>query len=89
MSLQASLLSEKTAAEEAHNACTDAEARNAEIVKKLEDSERKVDQLQESVQRSVLKIKFVEYKLVVLCIKMLTHTHTHKRGREGSLSSQS
>lgn len=53
MSIQALLLSERQAAEDAKKACSDAEAKNAELIKKLEDSERKVDQLQESVQRSV------------------------------------
>lgn len=50
---QASLLSEKHAAEEAKKACMDAEARNAELVNKLGDAEQKIDQLQDSVQRSV------------------------------------
>lgn len=50
---QALLLSERQAAEEAKKVITDSEARNAELTKKLEDSERKVDQLQESVQRFV------------------------------------
>lgn len=47
------LLSERQAAEEARRASTDAEARNVELTKKLEDAEQKVDQLQESVQRFV------------------------------------
>lgn len=47
------LLSEKKAAEEARKACIDAEARNLELVKKLEGAEQKADQLQESVQRFV------------------------------------
>ncbi|KAE8682586.1 Myosin-17 [Hibiscus syriacus] len=47
-SLKVSLLSERKAAEEARNACSDVETRNAELVKKLEESERKVDQLQDS-----------------------------------------
>lgn len=49
--IQASLLAERQAAEETRKARTDAEVRNAELVNKLEDSERKVDQLQDSVQR--------------------------------------
>ena len=51
--MQALILSERQAAEEAKKASTDAEARNAELAKKLEDAEQKVDQLQESVQRFV------------------------------------
>lgn len=58
--LQASMKSEKKAAEEATKAAeeatkasTNAEARNTELVKKLADAEQKADQLQESVQRYV------------------------------------
>lgn len=51
--MQALLLSERQTAEEARKACTDSEARNAEMAKKLEDAEQKADQLQESVQRFV------------------------------------
>lgn len=47
------LLSERQAAEEARKACTDAEARNAELARQLDDAGRKVDHLQESVQRFV------------------------------------
>lgn len=45
---------EKEAKEEARKAQAEAEARNKEMVKKVEDSDRKVDQLQELVQRSVM-----------------------------------
>lgn len=51
-------MSEKQAAEEAKKTCIDAEVRNAELVKKLEDAERKVDLLQESVQRYVNTFKY-------------------------------
>lgn len=51
--MQALLQSERQTAEEARKARTDSEARNAELSKKLEDAEQKVDQLQESVQRFV------------------------------------
>lgn len=51
--MQALLLSERQAAEEAGKASIDSETRNAELAKKLEDAEQKVDQLQESVQRFV------------------------------------
>lgn len=47
------LLSERQAAEEARKARSDAEARNAELNRNLEDAEKKVDQLQESAQRYV------------------------------------
>ena len=53
VAVQASLLSERQAAEEARKACKDADARNSELSKKLIDSQQKVDQLQESVQRFV------------------------------------
>lgn len=45
---------EREAKEEARKALADAEARNAEMVKKVEDSDRKVEQLQELVQRLVI-----------------------------------
>lgn len=85
LSLQALLQSERKATEEARNACTDAEARNVELVKKLEDSELRVDQLQESVHRSVLKRNLFETKLVPLCIKILKR----KLKEKGTKSSQS
>lgn len=59
--IQASLLSERQAAEEARKAGTDAEVRNAELVNKLEDSERKVDQLQDSVQRFAQTSRIIWY----------------------------
>lgn len=48
---------EREAKEEARKAHADAEARNAELVKKVEDSDRKVDQIQELVQRFVKSLK--------------------------------
>ncbi|KAK7329658.1 hypothetical protein VNO77_23831 [Canavalia gladiata] len=51
-SLKESLRLEKEAKEEARKAQVEAEARNKELFKKVEDSDRKVDQLQELVQRS-------------------------------------
>lgn len=51
--MQALLLSERQAAEEARKASINVEARNAELAKKLEEAEQKADQLQESVQRFV------------------------------------
>lgn len=51
--IQALLASEKKATEEARDSSRDAVAGNAELANKLEDAERKVDQLQDSVQRFV------------------------------------
>lgn len=45
---------EKQAKEEARKAQAEAEARNKELIKKVEDSDRKVDQLQDMVQRLVM-----------------------------------
>lgn len=73
------MLSERKTAEEARNACTDAEARSAELQKKLEDSERKVDQLQESMQRSEWKRKLFEYKLAVLHNKILKERERERK----------
>lgn len=56
VTIQASLQIERQTAEEARKAKTDVEARNAELTEKLEDTERKMDKLQESVQRFVLVI---------------------------------
>lgn len=53
ISEQDSLQAEKTAAVEARKAHLYVESTNKELVKKLEDAEQKVDQLQQSVQRSV------------------------------------
>ncbi|MBA0728583.1 hypothetical protein Golax_001470 [Gossypium laxum] len=77
-SLKASLLSERKAAEEACNACTDAEARSAELQKKLEDSERKVDQLQESMQRLEEKLANSESEIQVLRQQALAISPTGK-----------
>lgn len=51
--VQALLLSEKQAAEEAKKASADAETRNMDLAKKLEEAERKMDQLQDSTQRYI------------------------------------
>uniref|UniRef100_F6I3M8 Dilute domain-containing protein n=1 Tax=Vitis vinifera TaxID=29760 RepID=F6I3M8_VITVI len=47
----ASLLSQTQAAEEAKQACAAAQAQNEELTTKLGDAEKKVDQLEDSVQR--------------------------------------
>lgn len=52
--IQESLLLEREAKEEVKKAQAEAEVKNKELVKKLEDSDRKVDQLQELVQRLVM-----------------------------------
>lgn len=51
--MQESLLLEREAKEEARKAQAEAEASNKELLKKAEDSDRKVEQLQELVQRLV------------------------------------
>lgn len=62
---QALLLSERQSAEEARKACMDAEVRNTELVKKLEDTEEKVGQLQESMQRFVDAIESSSFYFVL------------------------
>ncbi|KAI8553406.1 hypothetical protein RHMOL_Rhmol05G0013600 [Rhododendron molle] len=71
-SLKALLLSRGQAAEEARKACTYAEVRNTELVNKLEDAERKVDQLQNSVQRLEEKLTNMESENQVLRQQALT-----------------
>lgn len=56
VNLQASLLAQTQSAEEAKQACAAAQAQNEELIRKLGDAEKKVDQLQESVQRFVTKL---------------------------------
>jgi len=51
--LQASLDSERQAAEKLRKAFSEAEARNSELATELENATRKADQLHESVQRFV------------------------------------
>ncbi|PQQ08879.1 myosin-17-like [Prunus yedoensis var. nudiflora] len=77
-SLKTLLLSERQAAEEAKKASIDAEARNAELVKQLEDGSRKVDQLQESVQRLEEKLSNTESENQVLRQQALTMSPTGK-----------
>ncbi|XP_044494983.1 myosin-17-like [Mangifera indica] len=54
--LKALLLSQTQAAEEAKQAHAAAEAKNEELIKKLEDSGKKVEQLQDSTQRLAEKV---------------------------------
>lgn len=56
VNLQASLLAQTQSAEEAKQACAAAQTQNEELIRKLGDAEKKVDQLQESVQRFVTKL---------------------------------
>ncbi|KAM7513013.1 hypothetical protein LguiB_011888 [Lonicera macranthoides] len=76
--LKALLLSEKQAGAEARKANTDSEVRNAELVKKLEDAERKADQLQDSVQRLEEKLSNTESENQVLRQQALTMSPTGK-----------
>ncbi|KAK9275460.1 hypothetical protein L1049_022727 [Liquidambar formosana] len=77
-SLKALLLSERQTAEESRKALKDAEVRNAELVKKFEDAERKVDQLQDSVQRLEEKLSNTESENQVLRQQALTMSPTGK-----------
>ncbi|GFY98486.1 myosin family protein with Dil [Actinidia rufa] len=77
-SLKTLLLSERQAAEEARKASTDAEVRNRELVCKLEDGERKVNQLQDSVQRLEEKLSNSESENQVLRQQALTMSPTGK-----------
>ncbi|KAJ7955936.1 Myosin [Quillaja saponaria] len=77
-SLKESLLLERQVAEEARKACSDSEVRNKELVKKLEDAEGKVDQLQESVQRLEDKLSNTESENQVLRQQALAASPTGK-----------
>ncbi|KAK4483677.1 hypothetical protein RD792_010878 [Penstemon davidsonii] len=77
-SLQASLLSEKQAAEEAKKACADAETRNMDLVKKLEETEAKTYQLQDALQRLEEKLLNIESENQVLRQQAMTMSPTGK-----------
>ncbi|CAI0419969.1 unnamed protein product [Linum tenue] len=62
--LEALLLSQRQAAEEAKQACAVAESQKEQLCKKLENSEKKVDQLQDSVQRFVTVPHFLSTPLL-------------------------
>ncbi|GFS43834.1 myosin family protein with Dil [Actinidia rufa] len=72
------LLSERQGAEEARKAGKDAEIRSAELSNKLEVAERKVDQLQDSVQRLEEKLSNMESENQVLRQQALTMSPTGK-----------
>ncbi|GFS43835.1 myosin family protein with Dil [Actinidia rufa] len=75
---RALLLSERQGAEEARKAGKDAEIRSAELSNKLEVAERKVDQLQDSVQRLEEKLSNMESENQVLRQQALTMSPTGK-----------
>ncbi|XP_051148594.1 myosin-17-like [Andrographis paniculata] len=77
-SLKALLLSEKQDAEEAKKARTDAEARNNELTRKLEEAVGKVDQLQDSTRRLEEKLSNLESENQVLRQQALTMSPTGK-----------
>lgn len=54
------MLSEKQAAEEAKKAAAEAESKNVDLAKKIEEAEGKVDQLQESTQRYIYRVGKIE-----------------------------
>ncbi|KAK6139637.1 hypothetical protein DH2020_026621 [Rehmannia glutinosa] len=76
--VMASLLSEKEAAEEAKKAFADAETRNMDMAKKLEEAVGKVDQLQDSMQRLEEKLSNSESENQVLRQQALTMSPTGK-----------
>lgn len=53
--VQALLQSQTETADEAKQAFTVSEAKNGELTKKIEDADKKVDELQDSVQRFLHK----------------------------------
>ncbi|KAK4772709.1 hypothetical protein SAY86_014484 [Trapa natans] len=59
--------SETRRADEANQACALAQARNGELIKKLDDTEKKVDQLHDLVQRLEGKLSNMESENQVLC----------------------
>ncbi|GMH18090.1 hypothetical protein Nepgr_019931 [Nepenthes gracilis] len=76
--LKALLLAEKQVAEDARKACSESEARNFEMVRKLEDTEQKMNELQYSVQRLEEKLSNAESENQVLRQQALAMTPTGK-----------
>nr|DAD44342.1 TPA_asm: hypothetical protein HUJ06_002572 [Nelumbo nucifera] len=76
--LKALLTSERKTAEEAKQAYADAQAKNVELTKKLEDAEGKVDQLRDSVQRFEEKLSNIESENQVLRQQALAFSPTGK-----------
>ncbi|KAJ8425290.1 hypothetical protein Cgig2_000371 [Carnegiea gigantea] len=73
--LEVLLETEKEAAEEARKACSESEARNAELAKKLKVSDDNINQLKEFVQRMEEKLSNAESEAQVLRQKSLEMTH--------------
>ncbi|GER36038.1 myosin XI [Striga asiatica] len=74
--LMSLLLSEKQAAEEARKSAADAEARNMDLAKKLEQAEGKLDQLQDSAQSLEEKLLNLESENQLLRQQALTMSPT-------------
>lgn len=64
-SVQALLLAEKQTAKEAKQAHATEQAKNVDLTKKLEDDGKKVDQLQDSVQRFVTNTMILKINSLV------------------------
>ncbi|KVI12218.1 Dil domain-containing protein [Cynara cardunculus var. scolymus] len=77
-SLKALLLNQKQTAEEARKSYIEADARNAELIRKLEDAEKRADQLQESTRRLEEKLSNIESENQVLRQQALIMSPTGK-----------
>ncbi|KAI3772786.1 hypothetical protein L6452_03979 [Arctium lappa] len=77
-SLKALLLNEKQTAEEARKSYIEADARNAELIRKLEDAEKSANQLQESTRRLEEKLSNIESENQVLRQQALIMSPTAK-----------
>ncbi|GAB2291863.1 hypothetical protein Dimus_026114 [Dionaea muscipula] len=76
--LKALLSAEKQTAEDATKASLDSEARNEELVKKLEDAEHRMTELRDSVQRLEEKLSNAESENQILRQQSLAMTPTEK-----------
>ncbi|KVI01180.1 Dil domain-containing protein [Cynara cardunculus var. scolymus] len=77
-SLKAMLQNVKQEAEEARKSLIEADARNADLMKKFEEAEKRADQLQESSQRLEEKLSNMESENQVLRQQALTMSPTGK-----------
>ncbi|KAJ0705635.1 putative myosin ATPase [Helianthus annuus] len=77
-SLKALLLNQKQDVEEARKSLIEADARNADLMKKFEDAEKRAEQLQESNQRLEEKLSNMESENQVLRQQALTMSPTGK-----------
>ena len=66
--MQTLLQNQKQEVEEAKKSLIEADARNAELMKKFEDAEKRAEQLQESTQRFVFRILKKFDSLMYICI---------------------